>query len=212
MQLILATPVLKILKLHASNNCGFSSGSARKIDLGFIMGASGARADADFALQKEVAKMILNSYDVSKDAVRVGVIVYGRSASLFVRLDYTRNGRRSILSSIDNLRLTSTGNNIDQALQLANIYMFSSRYGGRSGVPKVLIIFNNKPFDTSAFVAAKEALAKGYTIANIAIGDETRAGDGSKLTGREELALIVRSASEAPNAAQTLRILLQPGT
>lgn len=174
------------------------------------MGASGSTADVDFALQKEIAKAILKTYDVSSDGVRVGIIVYGRTASFRWRLDYTGDDRTRTLTAIDNLRLLSRGNNLEQALQLANLYIFSPRYGGRPGVPKILVVFNNKPVDSGAFAFARAALNKGYMIANVAVGDEIRPQDGSKLTGRVDLSLIVKTDSEAPLVAQALAVLLRP--
>ena len=183
----------------------------RKLDLGFIMGSSGTKADFDFDLQKEVVKAILNLCDISQDAVRVGVIIYGRSAHLRIRLDSTGTSRHSTLTDIDGLRLGSTGNSLLQALQLAKHYLFSTKYGGRRGVEKILIIFTTKPVESDALDLGKELLSRGHKIVTIAIGDEVRDGDSIKLSGRQELALSVKSASEVNGAAQVLNALLQSG-
>ena len=143
--------------------------------------------------------------------MRVGVIIYGRNANLPIRLDYTGNDQTDTLRAIDELRLPSTGNNLKQALQLAKTYIFSTIYGGRPGVPKTLIVFNNKPVETDAFDVAKELLEKGYTIASVAVGDDIRADDGTKLSGRQDLALTVESVSQVLPAAQVLSQLLRPG-
>lgn len=185
--------------------------SRNKLDLGFIMGASGNKADFDFNVQKQIVKTMVSLYDVSQEAVRVGVIVYGRNANLRIRLDSTRKNSASTVTAIDNLRLGTTGNNLQQALQLAKHYLFSKIYGGRPAVQKILIIFTTKPVQPGALVLAKELLGRGYKIANVAIGDDTRDQDGSNLSGRPDLALSVKTASEAPGAARVLTALLRSG-
>ena len=175
------------------------------------MGASGNKADFDFNVQKEIVKTIVSLYDVSEEAVRVGVIVYGRNANLRIRLDSTGKSSASTVTAIDNLRLGTTGNNLQQALQLAKHYLFSTIYGGRSGIQKILIIFTTKSVQPGAFDLAKELIGMGYKIANIAIGDDTRDQDGSKLSGRQDLALSVKTASEAAGTAQVLTALLRSG-
>ena len=182
------------------------------MDIGFIMGASGDKADFYFDIQKKIVKAFLNLHDVSKESARVGVIVYGRTANLHIRLDIAGSDRTRTLTAIDNLRMRSKGNNLEQALQIANHYIFSTFYGGRPGVQKILVVFITEPVQPGAFTVARELLNKGYKIASIIMGDRSHHQDGSKLTGKQDLALPVNAASEAPGAAKVLTALLRSGT
>ena len=175
------------------------------------MGASGDMADIYFDIQKKIVKAFLNLHVVSKDSARVGVIVYGRIATLRIRLDIAGSDRTRTLTAINNLHLRSTGNNLEQALQVANHYIFSTFYGGRPGVQKILVVFVTEPIKPGAFTVARELLNKGYKIATVIVGDKSRHQDGSKLTGKQDLTLSVNAASEAPGAAQVLTALLRSG-
>ena len=109
------------------------------------------------------------------------------------------------------MRLGSPGNNLKQALQVAQSYMFSSRYGGRPGVPKILIVFYNKPIEPGAFAVAKQLIDQGYKVASIGIGQESRIEDGSKLTGTGTLAASVKAVTDAKQVAQVIAVLIRPG-
>ena len=188
----------------------FIAGSSM-IDLGFILGASGQNAETDFYLQKEIAKEIIKSYDISRETVRVGAMLYGQSANLVIRLN-SIGDQTSALGAIDNLRPYTTGNNLERAFQLVSPYMFASRLGGRSDAAKVVVVFHNSPVQQRAFIAAKELLGKGYKLVSVGIGRNIRVVDGAKITGRKELALSAQSVPEARNVADLVADLVKPGT
>lgn len=121
---------------------------------------------------KKFVKSVAASFVVAPKIARVGVIS-------FSRLIITLNDYDNILSfndAVDNITFMDTKATIDQALRMAQWMLFTSRNGGRDGVPKLLIVIANGSqincdSEKEAVVIAKELQLKSITISAVVIGN-----------------------------------------
>lgn len=117
-----------------------------KLDLGFIIGASGPQSEQIFAGQQQFIRDMLGSYTIANDATLAGIILNGISSSLPVKIGaaVTMDSFIRLLSGLVNPRQFSgigSNGNLNDALQLARTSLFSVESGARRAVPKSLVIF-----------------------------------------------------------------------
>ena len=152
-----------------------------RLDLGFIIGASGPQAEQIFAEQQQFIGDMLKSYTISNDATLAGIILNGITSSLPVKIGsaVTMDSFTRLLSGLENPRQFSgigANGNLNDALQLARTSLFSVENGARRTVPKSLVVFrdNNQQLpDDSIGALGTEARAlqdAGVKIIVIGIG------------------------------------------
>ena len=141
-----------------------------KLDLGFIVGASGPNAERDFALARQMILSILTRIEVGPDETQVGLIVYGSDVGVVLRLN-TVQDRSSAASIVKRLRVTSQGPHLGRAIDLGRQDLFNENYESRKGSPKLALIFTNQDMDGSAESAAKKLIASGINAIFVVFGD-----------------------------------------
>lgn len=147
--------------------------SREAVDLVFVIEGSEAVKN-DFDKIKETVIKMLDRYKISKEDTHVGVLEFSDSTSTEIRLDaaYDVEILKKIISEIR----PSDGKivNIDRALREA-AKMFTVKYGGRAGYPKVLILITGSKSDGKE--PLKEAVQplkeEGIQLMVIAIGNNT---------------------------------------
>ena len=128
----------------------------------------------DFDTIKESVMKMLDRYKISKEDTHVGVLEFSDSTSTEIRLDATYDVE--ILKKIISEIRPSDGKivNIDKALREA-AKMFTVKYGGRAGYPKVLILITGSKSDGEE--PLKEAVQplkeEGIQLMVITIGNNT---------------------------------------
>ena len=144
-----------------------------QLDLGFVFGANGKNADATFTREKELAKKMIEKFDISKTSTLVGAVIYDTNARLAWRFGDAIDARETVYR-IDGLRRLRNGNSILKALEIARDDLFSMKNGARRGVPKTLIVFIDKTEtrDQRLEDTAKQLKDKGVKVIVIAIGPE----------------------------------------
>lgn len=147
--------------------------SREAVDLVFaIEGSEALKKDFD-DLKKTIIKMI-DRYQISREDSHVGVLEFSDSTSTEIRLDTTYDVEtlRKIISEIR----PSGGEkvNIDKALHEAG-KMFTVKYGGRAGYPKVLVLITGSKSD--GVEPLKEAVQplneEGIQLMVITVGNNT---------------------------------------
>ena len=131
-----------------------------------------------FAAEKELAKKIVEKYDISTSATLVSAITFDNHAKMEWNFgDIT--DLKSVNNRIDQLRKLKPGNNILKAVEIARDDAFSVNNGARRGVPKSLIVFIDKKEmrDKKLQDAAKQLKYKGIKVIVIAIGPEVNKKD-----------------------------------
>ena len=124
-------------------------------------------------IKKTIVKM-LDRYKISKAGTHVGVLEFSDSTTTEVRLDatYDKETLKKIISEVR----PSGGEtvNIDKALRDAG-EMFTVRYGGRPGYPKVLILITGSKSDGDEPLkeAVKPLQEEGIQLVVISVGNNT---------------------------------------
>ena len=173
------------------------------LDVGFVIGASGASADKDFKLGKDVIKEMVRKLDVAADKSRVGLIMYGSDASLIFRLDTVRD-KDSAIRAIEGLRLPGDGNALSKAIDLSRRYMFSESYGARRGIPKTLVVLMNKNANSAERSEVEKLKTDGVKVVVVSVGKNiadgttkdlaTSSNDFVKVSSRDDLRTGVKVA------------------
>ena len=143
------------------------------LDVGFVFGSNGRTADATFTREKELAKKLIDKFDISRTSTLVGAIVYDSNGRLAWRLGDVIDARSTIYS-IDQLRRLRNGNNVLKALEIARDDLFSMKNGARKDVPKTLILFIDKTEERDQKLedTARQLKDKGAKVIVIAMGPE----------------------------------------
>ena len=156
------------------------------VDLAFILGATGKNAANDFGLGKQAVVEMLKRLDVSRDKARVGLILYGKRASIVMRLDSSvKNGERA-LSIVEQVRAPGEeGFALGEALNLARNFVFSERYGARRNVPKTAVVLVNRDIDEASKLAADGLRQDGVKIIAVSLGTEDSRDSLKKITSSD---------------------------
>lgn len=138
-------------------------------DLLFVMGTTGPEYIADFKLEKEVVKAIINQEDISEKATLVSVILYGGYDAVAIPLGYIKN-KNGLINNIDFYLRSSRGtvDSIAESIRKANEQVVAST---RPDVAKHMFLFltDQVPDDLLAKLAVVRS--KGVNVVIIAIGD-----------------------------------------
>ena len=153
-------------------------------DLGFVFGANGKNADATFSQEKDLAKKMIDKFDISRRSTLVGAVVYDSSGRLAWRLGDLVDARSTIYN-IDRLQRFRNGNNVLKALEIARDDLFSLNNGARRDVPKTLIVFIDKTEarDQRLEDTANQLKDKGIKVIVIAVGPEVDKKDVAGIAG-----------------------------
>ena len=116
---------------------------------------------------------------------------------------------KSAVSRLDLLKRPQDGNNILKSLQLAGDQLFSTAYGARKGVQKLLILFVGKTDGKSIRLedAAKNLKERGINVIVIASGSDVNkndlagiASDPSKLVVSSDLTNLTNNVLLLPTS------------
>ena len=142
------------------------------LDLYFVMDTSGSVGSHNFGLTRQFVYNVANSFDVSSDNVRVGVMSFGS----YNYYDFYLNSystKSSVLSAINSIPYRGGGTNTAGALDGVRLYGLTEAYGARpssQGIPRVAVVITDGYSNSySATVTAANALHNAGIIA-FAIG------------------------------------------
>lgn len=156
------------------------------IDMVFILGATGSNAEKDFNLGKRAVVEMLKKLDVSRDKARVGLILYGKRASIVMRLDSLKDGE-SPVSIVEQIRAPGeAGFGLSEALNFARNFVLSERYGARRNVPKTAVVFVNRDIDEASKLAADALRQDGVKIIAVSLGAQDSRDSLKGITGSDD--------------------------
>ena len=137
-----------------------------------MMGASGPNSAQTYATQQQIAKKVLESYDVSPSNVHVGVIRNGLYPKISLRLGQITDTNK-LTNEISRITNPGDGNKLLQSLYLARTQLFDERNGARPGLPKKLIVFASSKSEANkeSLKQAGNSLKKsGIEVVTIGVG------------------------------------------
>ena len=111
------------------------------VDVGFILDSSGSLKE-DYSKEKDFLKVLAGTFGVSANGSRAGVVTLSYYTEHSIKLnDHT--DLSSFSAAVDKIPLMGSTTRIDKALRLTKKEMFSAANGGRTGVPKVVILLTD---------------------------------------------------------------------
>ncbi|XP_078618075.1 scavenger receptor cysteine-rich domain-containing protein DMBT1-like isoform X1 [Branchiostoma floridae x Branchiostoma japonicum] len=143
-----------------------SSSCAAPLDLFFLLDGSGSVNAANFDKVKQFAVNVVNTFDVSPAATRVGVVQYSDRNSLVFNLGNKVN-KPSTVSAINGISYQSGGTNTGAALKYVRQYA-AWREGN---VPKVIIVLTDGKSSDSVSGPSRDLVAAGVEVYAIGVGN-----------------------------------------
>jgi Mg-chelatase subunit ChlD len=145
-----------------------------KIDLVFVMDASGSIGSAGYRQCTTFAKDVVASFDIGADLTRVGSVTYNSGVRPDFDLKTYFNGPQ-VQSVLANLRYTGGGTATYSGLDMAAKYFSSTAYGSRpssEGVPRTVVVITDGRSNSRSYTlaAAQRLKDNGVSIFTIGLG------------------------------------------
>ncbi|XP_031552265.1 uncharacterized protein LOC116289461 [Actinia tenebrosa] len=137
MKLLLLVGVIMASIIHESEG----QQCKRPIDIVFALDASGSMTTRDFLKEKRFIQHLSRKFIISHRGTHAGVIVYSTRASIAITLKKHRKWNQ-FARAVGRIPFERGDTRIDLALRKAQVIFRKSR-GGRSGVPKILIVLTD---------------------------------------------------------------------
>lgn len=190
----------------------FLVGKKEKLDLGIILGSSGADYLQIFKDQKSFVKNMFARLNIGSSSVLPGVIVNGENPRISISIG-------DVLTKSDAIRellkITNPGSQelLYNALYKAKNDLFKNQKSSRTGVPKSLLIFLNKePKKTSELSnAIKELKEAGVKIVVVMQGKDTNKAKVKNATANAKEWFFPDDSDAAVDAIKDIIAALLPG-
>lgn len=181
-----------------------------KLDLAFIIGASGSNAGKDFETAKRFIKELVQRLDVSSDGTRVGLVSYGARAEVVARFDGTVDKERALLE-IARIRRPAPGEALSLAIEMTSAFIFDKLYGARKDNPQTAVILANKDPDLKSRLAAERLMKKGVRLMALMVGTQGSTESMKDISSSENDILRVENDRSISSAAKDVLSKLLPG-
>ena len=140
--------------------------SSVSLEIGVLLGS---QSESHFNFARQMLISLINKLKIGEQDTRVGVVVYGKDASLRILLGQY-NLRGVLNKAIERLPYPGSGLRLDKALE----YIETLFRNGYVDVPKTLIIFTDRRPDDASLLLAAKAAGKGISIVTIIMGEAAR--------------------------------------
>ena len=157
-----------------------------KVDVGYILDSSGS-LKADYQNEKNFLKSLAESFGVSGDGSRAGVITFSVNAEHSIKMK-DHADISSFNAAVDAIPLMGFTTRIDKALRLAQNELFTLENGARPTTPKILILLTDGSQTADADAEspgdiADELRKTGVTLLVVGIGSHTNTTELSHIAG-----------------------------
>ena len=189
------------------------TGSPVRLDLGVIFGASGPEATIIFTAQKAFVRTLLDKYDISTNSTLVGIISYGRDASVNVKFGDALS-KEATRNAIQKLNNPGNGANVNRAFELAKTSLFSETAGARRGAPKSLLLFVNRKLtenEKQSIKLIKDLEDSGVKVVVIGVGDDVDNGQLQNFVSSKKDLFLPKRIKELQKEIDGVRKALLPG-
>lgn len=170
-------------------------------DIVFLIDGSDSIGDVDFRRQKNFVANMIDNFEIGKESIHVGIVVFSTIIGDTVGLQPSRS--KDLLKILANsLRHPKVGTNTALGIERVRKMM---REQGRSFAPKIMVVITDGRSASPALTALQADLAKaeGLTVIAVGVGSaifrdelENIATNTQKIfqvTRFEDLALIINS-------------------
>ena len=159
------------------------------IDIGFIVDSSGSLR-REYGKEKAFVKSLAESFEISANGSRAGIITFSWHAEHSVKLkDHATT--ESFKVAVDKLPLFGHTTRIDKALKMARDELFKSENGGRTSIPKLVIVLTDGAQTKDADAVdpgdiADEIRRRGVKVIVIGIGRRVNSTELLHMAGGEK--------------------------
>ncbi|XP_068426348.1 cartilage matrix protein-like [Clinocottus analis] len=139
------------------------------VDLVFVIDGSKSLGPANFQLVKQFVNVIVDSLDISRAGVHVGLLQY----STKVRTEFPlgrHSAARAVKQAVSRVQYMGRGSMTGAALRHMFQSSFSAKEGARPGVPRVGIVFTDGRAQDDVSGWAEEAKNSGVTLYALGVG------------------------------------------
>ncbi|OWF42080.1 Collagen alpha-6(VI) chain [Mizuhopecten yessoensis] len=139
-------------------------------DIVFVMDGSDSIDDADFIRQKQFVANLIDNFEISTDAIHVGLIVYSTIIGDTVGLQPPKN--KELLKILArNLRHPKVGTNTARGIERARDMI---RKEGRAMAPKMIVVITDGRSSSPKLTVAQANMAKveGITLVSVGVGTQ----------------------------------------
>ena len=110
------------------------------VELGFLFDGSGQISHPDFLAQIDIAKQIVDTFNISDELARVGAAIYSPNSRVLFTFDYPLNGSNrtaeAVKQLLDKLPHDQGAARLGLGLKAVDLDLFSPK-GGSADAPKV---------------------------------------------------------------------------
>ena len=167
-----------------------------KVDLIFVIDASGSILPKQYQHQKNFVKKLVDLNVMSKDGLHAGVVLFSQTSSVAIKLNDFFDSK-AFAAAVQKVKHECSITRIDKGLKTAYDKLLSKSYGARDGVPKVLfLVTDGKQTRKYNFIEPRVAsmpLKKaGVNIKAIGIGRSVDRKELETITGNTEAVYLIR--------------------
>nr|BAK86420.1 BMSP [Mytilus galloprovincialis] len=135
-------------------------------DIVFLIDGSNSMSNADFRKQKNFVANMIDNFEIGKEFIHVGIVVFSTVIGDIVHLQPSRS--KDLLKILaNNLRHPKVGTNTALGIERVRKMM---REEGRSFAPKIMVVVTDGRSASPALTSLQASLAKAEGLTVIAIG------------------------------------------
>ncbi len=173
-------------------------------DIGFVVDSSGSLR-RHYDKEKAFVKILSDTFSISADRSRAGVVVFSTTAELSVKLSDHKSGS-AFKNAVDGLKLMNHTTRIDRALKVAKEQLFTRVNGSRARMAKILIVltdgFQTKDSDAvDPGTIAKTLRDSGVTVVVVGIGNKVNIRELTGIAGDESRLFLAKNFDQLVSAA-----------
>ena len=167
-----------------------------KVDVIFVIDASGSILPKQYQHQKNFVKKLVDLNAMSKDGLHAGVVLFSQTSSVAIKLNDFFDSK-AFAAAVQKVKHECSITRIDKGLKTAYDKLLSKSYGAREGVPKVLfLVTDGKQTRKYNFIEPRVAsmpLKKaGVNIKAIGIGRSVDRKELETITGNAKTVYLIR--------------------
>ncbi|XP_066540108.1 collagen alpha-6(VI) chain [Hoplias malabaricus] len=153
--------------------CSETACEDMQADIIFLVDGSWSIGTEDFAKAKKFLNTMVSKFNIGKDGVQVGLVQFSTDTKAEFQLN-TYYDSAQIIQAINGIQQMDQNTLIGEALKYLSEY-FDPHKGGRTNVPKVLVVITDGESQDEVTDPAKALRDKGVTIYCIGVGEANSA-------------------------------------
>lgn len=186
---------------------------SEKIDVGFVLNVPSRRSVETFDDVKTAVVEIIKRFDIGEDKVLPGVITYGATASMSLRIGSMAT-KDAAVYEIERLQTPSlgSGNSLNDALEMADNQLLNVNYGSRRDAQKSLYVFADSiPTDSVVQNILREMKKKSVNVVFIMYGLKAKEDDLMKSTPNYDAWFVPEKLADVTSIANNVADAALPG-